>query len=418
MGQTHSKTPLLNTALSLPLSSLEKNLLDQEAKIETWLEKQWQKTPPSFYCSVDLRNASFKLAPVDANLFPAGFNNLSPELMPLCIQAAQTAIQQLFPDTQHILLVPENHTRNPFYLESLAKLYDILLQTNLSIKISSLRADLLSPETVILPSGQQIVFEPFQLHDHSDPKHTLILLNNDLSSGIPDVLKNLQEPIHPALNMSWSSRLKSTHFGHYQAIATELAELIDMDSWLINPLFYHCGEINFIKREGEECLTHNTHLLIKAIQQKYDEYGIKEKPFVVVKADSGTYGMAVMMVHDADELRHLNRKKRSHMSTSKGGQTVSKVIIQEGVHTIENWNNSSAEPVIYMIGQQVVGGFYRVHTQRSADDNLNSPGMHFEPLHLMNTDSLTTDDSKQRFYIYSVIARLAALACARELKHL
>ena len=390
----------------LPLSSLEKKILAQESKIEAWFEKQWQKSPPPFYCSVDLRNAGFKLTPVDANLFPAGFNNLTPENIALCIQAAQTTLEQLFPETQRILLVPENHTRNPFYLESLAKLSHILLQTHLSIKISSLRTDLLSPETITLASGQDITVEPFQVNSHFDPKHTLILLNNDFSSGIPDILKNIQEPIHPSLNMSWSSRLKSTHFSHYQAITTEFAELIAIDSWLINPLFYHCGEIDFMEREGEECLTHNTDLLIKAIQQKYNEYGIKEKPFVVVKADSGTYGMAIMMIHSADELRHLNRRKRSHMSASKGGQAVSKVIIQEGVHTIETWNNASAEPVIYMIGKQVVGSFYRVHPERSAEENLNSPGMYFEPL----------NNSEQRFYIYSVIARLAALACARELK--
>ena len=28
--------------------------------------------------SVDLRNSGFKLAPVDTNLFPGGFNNLNP----------------------------------------------------------------------------------------------------------------------------------------------------------------------------------------------------------------------------------------------------------------------------------------------------------------------------------------------------
>jgi Glutamate-cysteine ligase. len=39
-----------------------------------------------------------------------------------------------------------------------------------------------------------------------------------------------------------------------------------------------------------------------------------------------------------------------------------------------------AEPVVYLIGHNVVGGFYRVHSSRRADENLNSPGMHFEPL--------------------------------------
>jgi len=47
------------------------------------------------YCSVDLRNAGFKLAPVDTNLFPGGFNNLSPEMLPLAVQAAMAAIENI-----------------------------------------------------------------------------------------------------------------------------------------------------------------------------------------------------------------------------------------------------------------------------------------------------------------------------------
>ena len=104
MGQIQQNIPLFNTNLSeLPLSLLEKKFINQSDKIESWLSTQWKKTPPFFCCSVDLRNAGFKLAPVDANLFPAGFNNLRPDLMALYSQAAQTTIQQLFPGTQKIV---------------------------------------------------------------------------------------------------------------------------------------------------------------------------------------------------------------------------------------------------------------------------------------------------------------------------
>jgi glutamate--cysteine ligase len=66
-----------------------------------------------------------------------------------------------------------------------------------------------------------------------------------------------------------------------------------------------------------------------------------------------------------------------------------------------------------------VGGFYRVHTQRGDDENLNAPGAHFMPLAF--ADACTTPDCQQapdappnRFYAYGVIARLALLAAARE----
>ena len=69
--------PHLTTALTGPLLDLEKCLLDNETSVERWLRTQWLDHTPPFYASVDLRNAGYKLAPVDTNLFPAGFNQLS-----------------------------------------------------------------------------------------------------------------------------------------------------------------------------------------------------------------------------------------------------------------------------------------------------------------------------------------------------
>ena len=42
----------------------------------------------------------------------------------------------------------------------------------------------------------------------------------------------------------------------------------------------------------------NVEALLAKIRRKYKEYGIKEKPFVIVKADAGTYGMGIMTVRD------------------------------------------------------------------------------------------------------------------------
>ena len=54
---------------------------------------------------------------------------------------------------------------------------------------------------------------------------------------------------------------------------------------------------------------------------------------MVIKPDNGTYGMGIMTVRDAKELDALNRKTKNKMAVIKDGQTVSDVIIQEGVLT-------------------------------------------------------------------------------------
>ena len=121
-----SAVPRFTTALSgLPLG-LERQLLDKSVAIEHWLRSQWLEHTPPFYGSVGLRNSGFKLAPVDTNLYPGGFNNLNPDFHALCVQAAQTAVEKICPDARDALLIPENHTRNQFYLQNVATLARIL----------------------------------------------------------------------------------------------------------------------------------------------------------------------------------------------------------------------------------------------------------------------------------------------------
>jgi glutamate--cysteine ligase len=109
------------------------------------------------------------------------------------------------------------------------------------------------------------------------------------------------------------------------------------------------------------------------------------------------------------------------MAVVKEGMQVSDVLVQEGVYTFESINDAVAEPVVYMVDHFVVGGFYRVHTGRAVDENLNAPGMHFVPLAfdtsciLPNPDR-APDDTPNRFYAYAVVARIALLAAALELE--
>ncbi|HEY4732197.1 MAG TPA: glutamate--cysteine ligase, partial [Gammaproteobacteria bacterium] len=362
--------PHLTTVLSGPLQQIESHLLARQTGIESWFRRQWQITAAPFYASVDLRNAGFKLAPVDTNLFPAGFNNINPAFIPLCIQAAQNAIERVCPTANQLLLIPESHTRNMYYLESVATLQDIIKKAGYEVRIGTLITDITTPYEIGLPSGRTVVFEAMERKDDRlilpGFSPCMILLNNDLASGRPEILEGLQQPVIPPLAIGWSTRLKSDHFRQYARVASEFAELLNIDPWLIDPLFLKCGEINFMKREGEECLEKNVSALLNTIQRKYDEYKLDKKPFVAIKADAGTYGMGVMMVHSPSEIRALNRQQRTKMAASKGGVATTKVILQEGVYTFETWGNaqSVAEPVVYMIDHFVVGGFYRVHTRR------------------------------------------------------
>jgi glutamate--cysteine ligase len=225
----------------------------------------------------------------------------------------------------------------------------------------------------------------------------------------------------PPIEAGWTTRRKSQHFAAYDHVAGEFAKLLNIDPWLINPYFAVCGEVDFHARTGEECLAVQVDSVLQQMRTKYAEYGVKEDPFVIVKADAGTYGMGIMTVKDASEVRDLNRKQRNKMAVVKEGLSVSDVLVQEGVYTFETINDAVAEPVIYMVDHFVVGGFYRVHTERGMDENLNAPGMSFVPLAFEDCCTLpdvncAPDDVPNRFYAYGVVGRLAMLAAAVELE--
>jgi glutamate--cysteine ligase len=419
--------PHLITALTGPVNELEQRILESMPAIERWFRLEWMEHTPPFYSSVDIRNAGFKLAPVDTNLYPGGWNNLTPEMLPLAVQSAMAAIEKICPDAKNLLVIPENNTRSTFYLSNLAQLKRIFHMAGLNVRIGSIDPDIKAPKTIEVPGGDVVVLEPVVRSrrrlglKNFDP--CTILLNNDLSSGIPGILEDIYEQyLLPPLHAGWSVRRKSNHFHSYEEVSKRFGKLLGIDPWLINPMFNKCGELDFAEATGMDCLTTNVDALLAKIRKKYKEYGINEKPFVVVKADNGTYGMGIVMVRDVKELEQLIRKAKNKVPVTKGGQEVHEVIIQEGVLTNERINEAVAEPVVYMMDRYVVGGFYRVHAERGVDENLNAPGARFVPLAFAESMRLPQPGERpgasapNRFYMYGVIGRLAMLVASYELE--
>jgi glutamate--cysteine ligase len=414
--------PHLITALTGVINELEARVLDSMPAIERWFRLEWMEHTPPFYTAVDLRNAGFKLAPVDTDLFPSGFNNLTTEMLPLAVQAAMAAIEKICPEAKNLLLIPGPQTHNTFYLTHLQRLMQVFTQAGLNVRLGTLNDEVKAPKRLTLPDGSELTLEPLVrargrlgLKDF-DP--CTILLNGKLGGGVPPVLKNLhQQYLLPPLHAGASVRRKSRHFRNYEDVSKKFAKLLGMDPWLIQPMFALCGEVDFSRPAGLECVHGHVEALLAKVRRKYKEYGINEKPFVVVKADRSDSGVGLVTVRDTRDLDAACRRageKLQHESAD--------VVIQEGVPTYERMNDAYAEPVVYMIDRYVVGGFYRVHAERGIDESLGTPGSSFVPLAFAESHHLPRPGAKpgasapNRFYMYGVIGRLAMLAAAYELE--
>ena len=419
--------PHLITALTGPINELEQRVIDSMPATERWFRLEWMEHTPPFYSSVDIRNAGFKLAPVDTNLFPGGWNHLTPEMLPLAVQAAMAAIEKICPEARNLLIIVENDTRNSSYLSNVAQLQRIFSMGGLNVRIGSVNPDVKETTVIELPTGEHLTLEPVQRSRHRlglkhfDP--CTILLNNDLSAGAPGILEDLHEQyLLPPLHAGWSVRRKSNHFRSYEEITKRFGKLLGIDPWLINPLFGKCEPSDFATDTGLDALQSTVDTVLTKIRRKYKEYGINEKPFVVVKPDNGSYGAGVLTVRDVKDLLALSPATRAQLAMTHDGQPVREAIVQEGVLTQERIAGAVAEPVVYMMDRYVVGGFYRSHAERGADENLNLPGAQFVPLafdhstHMHQLGTRPAALAPNRFYMYGVVARLAMLAASYELE--
>ncbi|MDR6853928.1 glutamate--cysteine ligase [Variovorax guangxiensis] len=420
--------PHLVTALTGPINELEQRILDSMPAIERWFRLEWMEHTPPFYSSVDIRNAGFKLAPVDTSLFPRGWNNLTDDMLPLAVQAAQAAIEKICPEARNLLVIPENHSKNTFYLANVARLVRIFHMAGLNVRVGSIDPAIKSPKKIELPHGESVCLEPVVRSrrrlglKHFDP--CTILLNNDLSAGTPGIVEDLHEQyLLPPLHAGWSVRRKSNHLHSYEEVSKRFGKLLGIDPWLINPMHARAGGVDLAEGKGLDVLTSHVDALLTKIRRKYKEYGINEKPFVVVKSDNGADPMGVMTVRDVKDLEAFNHRARTRGAAANDEVRASgDLIVQEGVLTNERVHDGVAEPVVYMMDRYVVGGFYRVHAERSPDENLNIPGASFVPLafsesaHLPQPGAKPGASAPNRFYMYGVIGRLAMVAASYEME--
>jgi glutamate--cysteine ligase len=407
----YKKTPLI------------KQLGKNAKAIENWLKKQWKDHIPPFYCSADLRYSGHKLTPVDNNLFPAGFNLILDHNHTFCVHALKKQFSRLGLKPKRLMIIPENHTRNIGYQENIAALANMIEKAGIEVQIGTLIKEMKQAQSIKLPSGNIATLKPIKKIKNRltvegfDPE--FILLNHDLSDGVPDLLRNLEQPLLPPLKAGWSNRRKSHYFQEYQKNIEAFAKTFEIDPWLMLPLFDVCEEVYIQEHKGEEAIAEKSQALLKKIQEKYKEYDIQETPFLMIKSDSGTYGMGILKIEKPEDIFHLNRRQRDHMLKGKGGIPIHQVIIQEGVHTIETMlseknEEKAAEAMVYMLGDEVIGGSYRIHPKRQHNENLNSPGMYFDSEKFLTLEK--TDPEK--YYAYTVLARLSALAAAKEIETL
>lgn len=409
------------------LHTIAEKFAQNKEQIDAFLQEKSRNLPPPLYLSCDIRNSGRKLGVVDTNLFPAGFNNLCNSFSRAMVQALKNYFSHYHPKVKKILLLIEEHTRNRFYLENVSRLLTFLSQVGLEADAVYPGIELTEEKIeVILDDGRPLILEKLQVVNgiprNSRMEADLVISNNDFSQGIPEILQPILPKILPPPALGWHRRKKSRHFELLATILVELGQRIDLDPWLLQCLFEVVEPIDLNQKEDGTRLADAADQMLKDIDSHYRRYGAEETPYVFVKNNAGTYGMGVLEVMQSEEISQMNRRTRNKLLSAKGGQKVTSFLVQEGIPTADFYSGFPIEPVIYMVGFEVVGGFFRMNPQRDAFSSLNSRGMEFSCLCLHKLDEpheenfLNCAEKANLVSLASVMARLAALAAALEMK--
>lgn len=399
----------------------------KQEDIHRWLKSYEGAKELPLYSSVDIRDAGFKAAVVDTNIFPAGFNNLCEHGLEDSVTLMRQAILKRAPNGKDVLIIAEEHTRNTWYLENVRILQQIIARAGFNVKI----ATFLNAQPAFCDDGKYVELKtatgrPVNIHcfrhilaayEAGRERFDLIIMNNDLTTGIPEILKHSKVPIYPSIQAGWHSRLKSHHFGYTRDLMDEFGRILDVDPWLFSCLFNVVDNVDINVDADRKKLKDSAADLFARVKTKYKEHHINEKPYIFIKSDSGTYGMGILPVEDPADIVMLNRKDRNKLHVGKSSQVIERYLLQEGVPTIYNIDQEISEVCIYQIENNLVGGFYRSHGSKGQRDNLNAKGMEFKKMcpHLSKYGDCGVRHDINIFDVYRILARIAGIAAHREI---
>ena len=392
------------------IHDLTQRLEDNREKIRLWMEKKRSKIPIPIYGSVDIRDAGWKVAVVDANHFPAGFNNISTEDEPHLAALLKNHINRKHEGCTWVHLYPESHTRNPGYVENVATIKRL-------IKLAGFRCTVGSPELEghgsldgisgplrldeVEVDGEQLLVE--------GERPCLVLLNNDLTEGMVAGLGAHQ--VSPPPHMGWQRRRKSEHYRCLQNYVDEIAEILEIDSWHLITSWFVSEDKCLEKETCRQILASEVDEFLARISAKYDSLGIEREPVAFIKNDRGTYGLGIMAVTSGEELLNLSNRKFKRLMYSKGGVDVENFLIQEGVPTSLRSNSSILEPVGYSIGGKEMFWFFRSNSKKNEFENLNTPSSKFLLPSEVNEEIL----EKRKLDWYELASKLSFIAMGKEL---
>ncbi len=368
--------------------------------IEAWFNQHSKRVVHPFFSEISIKNGEFKLQLSHTQLFPMGLNNLCKK----DLQFAKKLIKKYFkcyysdgPRIKNILVLATVGHSNPFYYESIHDLYNLFKKSRFGVQIGTLET-IEKPVRIKTPSKKRLEILPLSIDkkrikvEKFDPD--FIYLSFPFTHDLTSKLSDIEQPINPPLKTLHHSERKNSFLMTSNKLMTEFAQILNTDPWIFKTEFQTESQVNFEEKSGIEKVLRGADVLFGILDPQYRAHHVETPPSIRILNNLNIHGMGIISATSSKELVELLQSRRSKRLNGKTGSMLNDVLIQEEIPT-------SGEIVVYLIGNEVVGGYNKTYETPLSRKTL------FNPICLSGKP-----DAKSTLYSYA--ARIGNLALTYE----
>lgn len=383
--------------------------------------------------STSSNRPSSRLAVVDTNRFPAGFNHVDIADYDKAADALRRNAR--INGASGITVIHEAHTRMLAYYDSVHALVKILEHC--------------WPEKKV----ERVSISNFEKHESARRKNdecgrvgNYFLLNADLSTGMKSEDTNAVSSPYgidktdvgdsPTLVkcvsstdrfMGWDIRSKAIHFAFLSPIIEHVSSMLNLEEGSLEASFAVSLECCVEKPDHREQLAVQIDELLRFTAKRFtrddhdasDSGTISSRRNIFVKNDSGTYGLGVYPFSSGDELRKANSTVLDKLSYARHGQRARRYVLQEGIPTsLRDSEGRSMEVVLMCLAGRCYSYFVRVGAVKNSDiKSLNAPGSFFVQRGDFESNPKYAEAAelvREYWEKYELLGRIAMISMARE----
>ncbi|MBI4041806.1 MAG: glutamate--cysteine ligase [Deltaproteobacteria bacterium] len=396
----------------------------RRSEISEWFEVHSKKVPIPFLSSITIKDSGFKVAVNNFQLFPSGLHHLHPNDLAKAPGLIKKYFKRFHEDLgklKKILLLVSTRHPNPFFYDHLDTLCKLLKKSGLTVKVATLEP-LSKPVEVQTSAHKSISIAPSHVENNRlvsqgfDPEFILVIdqfSREDLTKLLP-----IAQPVIPhrrALHYVSTKVSDSLHL--YNTLATDLADKLGMDPWLISTPFAVETHVNFEEKSGIEKVAKTSQELLVALSEKYQKYHLNRLPMLQIRNNLGTFGMGRLLIKSSKDLNRLYLEKKKKKTQTKSATVISDVIIQEEIPTRPLFDHAVGEIVVYLIGNEILGGYLRNYAQISEKNVKKARSDLFAAIQFSGNGKTIRFKKKAESHglLYQNVSRLGSLALGYEI---